>query len=683
MEKERLLEFGKSIYSPEGLEFAAALYDETAALRLDEDSLALAFLATADVSDKKVRDAVLNQFGAKAVEQIELFARIGRVAFPDSEKYVANLRKLFVQLTNDLNLIFIKLSERLVAMKFAEKKNSPGLERLAWECLYLYSPIAHRLGVSRIYKAMEDISFKHLYPEEFNKLNRAVERRRPYLESKLKEMRGDLEKLLRQYNIKAQLQSRVKRLYSIYRKIRNQGVTVEQIYDLLALRVITDSVESCYLALGAAHMSWIPIESRFRDWIAFPKPNGYRSIQTTVSTRKGDKFEIQIRTEQMHQEAEYGSAAHWAYKEGLKTADSWIARLKEFLENDEYFENPLAFHELLKTEMRSDYVHVLTPKGEIKTLPEGSTPVDFAFSIHTNVGYAVTGARVNGKFAKLNTVLHSGDVVEVITLKNAKPSRDWLGFVKTSRARAKIRDWFQRNERAQIINEGRKVWEKLLKQYRKRLEGASENEQVFKTNMAKTGYKTYDDFFFALGGKSLKATLSLLKKLYPEAFRKEAEKKKAEKAPSRKIHNIPNVLVEGIPNIETKLAQCCHPIRGEEIVAYVTRGGGIKVHSRSCKYINSDIFNQANFKRAEWLTGGDSLQTAYLEAYGYEAQKMLISAVEVASDESVAIVSTNIRRINDNLERLTLEVRVKDVEQLRLFGRRLKSAKDIDSVTIL
>ena len=457
--KEKIVEkYRFEYYSAEEEKFAAGLRFKIEGLGLNEEAALIAYLMKADIKNENIKKYIIEKFGTKIHEKLELFHRISNINFPETRKQIENLRKLFVELTDDLNLIFIKLAERLITLKHFEENEHPDLMKISEECLYLYSPIAHRLGIRKIYTDMDDISFKILFPEDFRKLNRIIEKRRKKLEDKLDNMSRRITEILKKNGIEAKIQKRVKRLYSIFLKLKNKGVSVDDVFDLMALRVITDSVEKCYLTLGLVHRNWISIEGRFRDWVTFPKPNGYRSIQTTIVTRNGDRFEVQIRTDEMHREAEYGSAAHWAYKEGL-TADSWVLRLKEFLENDEYFDNPYELLDQMKAEMKRDYIHILTPRGDIRTLPKDSTAVDFAYAIHTEVGNKTTGAKVNGKLVKLKTKLKSGDVVEVITNNNAKPSRDWLEFVKTSRARSKILVFVKKNEEAQLIQDGKRAFE--------------------------------------------------------------------------------------------------------------------------------------------------------------------------------------------------------------------------------
>jgi GTP pyrophosphokinase len=676
---ETLQEISRNFYNPGQIEIARRIYNFARSINLDEESLATAYFSAANINNNNVRSILKDNYGARITERLAMLDRISVISFPETKKQISRLRQLFIEITDDLALIFIKLAERLIILKNADENDLPDLPKISEECLYLYSPIAHRLGIRKIYQQMDDIAFKNLYPEDYRRLHRAIEKKRPYFEKKLADMRANLMQLMGKQNIECEIQSRVKRLYSIFLKIKNKSVSLDQIFDLMALRIITKKYEDCYVALGLTHRTWQPIDGRFRDWVAFPKPNGYRSIQTTVLSRSGDRFEVQIRTEDMHREAEYGSAAHWAYKEGISAADSWIMRLKEFLENDEYFDNPYELHEFLKADLKRDYIHVLTPMGDVKTLPRGATPVDFAFAVHTEVGYRTTGARVNGRFAKLKSELNSGDIVEVITSKKANPSRDWLEFVKTSKARTKIIIWIKKNEQAGIIDEGRRMWEKFKKRYRRRLDNIDE-EQSFRQNLINVGFKNTDDFYSAVAIKSLKLKQPLIRKLYPEAFRKERDAKQIGK--HSESHQLPpQVKVEGMKNIKTRLAGCCHPIKGQPIVGYVTSHNEMKIHSKNCRYITSDIFDSRRLLSAEWLDQ-TSLQNVNAKVFGYDYNEMLGNIVDLASERKITIIAMKRRPARSHMIAIHLELEVKDIGHLLSFTDKLKLMKGIDTVKV-
>ncbi|GAB1371787.1 bifunctional (p)ppGpp synthetase/guanosine-3',5'-bis(diphosphate) 3'-pyrophosphohydrolase [Candidatus Kapaibacterium sp.] len=674
----RLDKATSKIYDEENRKFASLLAVEVSNLRFDESSVITAYLLRSDTKDNNIRQLIKQQFGADILENVELIRRLSTISFTETQKNISQLRKLFIEITDDVRIIFIKLAERLINLKIADEMQSDDLERLSEEALYFYSPIAQQLGIRKFYTELEDIAFRNLFKDDFIYLEKMIESKRNVFTAKLNAMKFDLNKVLSKYNIKVRFQARVKRPYSIYRKLKKQKISLEKIYDLLALRVITDTRENCYMTLGAVHNNWIPLEGRFRDWITFPKANGYRSIQTTVATRSGDKFEIQIRTEEMHHEAEYGTSAHWAYKQGeeLRKGD-WISRLREFLENDEYFDNPFEVFDKLKNEMKRDYINVLTPKGDIRSLPECSTPLDYAFAVHTDLGYKTTGARVNGKFVSLKTELKSGDVIDIITSNNATPSRDWLNIVKTNRARSKILRWFKKNEQELLVSEGKLLWEKLKNKYRKKLLGF-EDEQKFKSNVAKSGHKSLDDFYYSVATGGVKCTLFQLKKLYPEAFKKVEERKKKPSGMNYSDQK-PHIRVEGLDNLEVVMAKCCSPIKGEPIVAYITRKSELKVHSANCFYIKSQEFDSENFKKAEWL-GGDYIQIVKLKIFGESYSKILKLAVDIAESLKVKIYDTK-KLSKGNSEGLYIEIEVKEIEQLNNFRNKIINNKIVDVIT--
>ncbi len=677
---QELVLIGGKLYTENELKFALDLVNYIKNLQLDEHSIILSFLMNVDLKDTSKINILKDNFDNKFIEKIELLQRIGSINIPDTGKKIQKLRKLFVEITSDLKIIIIKLAERLVKLKNSFEMELDDLGKISEECLYLYSPIAHRLGIRKIYTQMEDIAFSVLYPNDYQKLNNIIEKNRKVYELKLNLIKGDLKNLLEKNQIEATIQSRVKRLYSIYLKLKNKNTTIDEIYDLMALRVITNTIENCYYTLGLVHQNWIPIEGRFRDWISYPKPNGYRSIQTTIATKKGEKFEIQIRTNEMHREAEYGSAAHWAYKEGISKADDWTIRLKEFLENDEYFDNPYVIIDKISNEIKRNYINVLTPKGDVITLPEGSTAIDFAYHIHTQLGNQIIGARINGRYAKPKSKLNSGDVIEIITNKNAKPSRDWLNYVKTTKARSKILIWIKKNESEKIIFEGKRIWEKFKKTFKKKLEGF-DDDHIFKNNLNKIGFKSDEDFYSAIAIKSIKLTRSLLRKLYPKAFTKDKKSKSIDKKTNDLLNLQPKISVEGIFNIETQLAKCCNPIKGQPILAYITKTSKIKIHSLNCPFIKSKFLDKERLRKAEWLDT-ESKQTVRLKIFGQNYEKMLTELIEKTNELKITITKTE-RIIKNNIAQILTELEIINFNQLQQFQNKLINSNNISSFQIL
>jgi len=654
---------------------------EASSYKFDNNLIAIAYLINAPIDNIVLANSIKQGFGEQVLSKLQLMKRISTVSIPDTQRHIANLRKIFIEITDDLRLIIIKIIERLHSLKNVAFISADNARQLAEECLYLYAPIAHRLGISRLYNPIEETAFKYIEPVEYKKIHKAIELRRENLERKLIAMSHNLNEELKKHRIDATIKHRVKRPFSIYRKLKKQNITIDGIYDLMALRIITYSEEQCYLALGIVHSKWEPIERRFRDWITFPKPNGYRSIQTTVFTKAGDKFEVQIRTEEMDIESEYGSSAHWAYKEGGKAKDEmWVKKLKDFLENDDYFDNPIDVYELLKNEMKSDYIHVLTPMGKVVSLIEGATPIDFAFALHTDLGYKVTGARINGKYAKLKSELKSGDVVEIVSANSSKPSRDWLEFVKTTRSRSKILRWFKNNERDLLIADGRRSWERIKKQFKAKLRGY-DDEATFKKSISTMGFTSIEDFFWQIANNNVKCTLTLLKKIFPKAFEKAVNASEKTAIQDRNRKKGPQIKVEGQTGIESVIARCCNPIKGERIVAFITKKSQLKIHKSSCSYISTNLVSQEQIKQAEWLDD-KTKQSVNLKIFAIDIAKALSALVNEAASACVVVLSTETQALSKKAKCLATGIQVDDVEHLRNFVAKIRNISGIETVKI-
>ncbi len=535
-------------------------------------------------------DEIKELFGEDVFNLLQHYRLISKVRFHEDEKKLIDLRDKLLQFVEDLRALFL----RLIFYAEAVKDESFSDKELAREALYLYAPIARRLGISKIYSDIEDHSFKILFPHEYDYLWRLVERRRNEFEKKLSIMKERIFSLLEGKFPVLKIEGRVKRLFSIFKKMKTKNVSIDEIFDLLALRVITESIPDCYSILGVVHGKWIPIEGRFRDWISHPKPNGYRAIQTTVLTDEGDKFEIQIRTEEMHMEAEYGIAAHWSYKEGTYSKRSffWVLRLKEFLENYSYIEDSSEFLSQLKDEFKKDFINVLTPKGDIIKLPEGATPIDFAYAIHTEIGNKIVMAKVNGRLVPLRKKLSSGDIVEVITGARGEPSLDWLKFVKTSKARAKIRDWIRKKRKEVFIEEGKKKLNEFIKKVNHKYE-IEIKEEDFEKNIEKIGFKTFEGFLLSLGEGTVKVGMGTIRKFIPYTLIKKRRKKKEKKTELE-------IIIDGLERLEYELAGCCKPKKGDEIIAYITLSRGIRIHKKDCQNIKGFKISKERIKKAYW-----------------------------------------------------------------------------------
>jgi len=644
------------------LRTAMALAD----LRLDADTIAAALLH--DVPEDcgitlKEIETKFNPRVAKLVDGVTKLNKLtSRVETEEirSKLQAENLRKMLMATAEDLGVILIKLADRLDNMRSLGALPLDKRLTIAHETLEIYAPLAHRLGIWRIKWQLEDLAFRYLEPEQYHRVARLVAGKRVERESFINEISQILCQELDKASIKNKVFGRPKHIYSIYQKIDKytaQGKDFDDIHDLFALRVLTNSVSDCYKALGVIHSLWHPIFEEFDDFIANPKDNGYSSLHTTVIYNTTTPLEIQIRTYDMHQVAEYGIAAHWRYKEGKADARfdkelAWVRQLvdwKEELDSEEFLES-------VKSDVLSDRVFVSTPKGEIKDLPKGATPLDFAFRVHTDLGYRCIGAKVNGKLKSLNYILKNGDVVEIIAGKKDRgPSLDWLnselGYVKSSHARTKIRQWFKKQERGQCVTTGKQIWDKEIKRLGINLSNVDKAISSF-------GYSNPDDLFFALGCGSLSVSQIALK-LNTEL---ESAQEGIGLLPTPARISPVGIKVLGVGDLLTRLANCCHPLPGDKIIGYITQGRGITVHNRNCL----NIVNEMEKERLIPVEWGNVEQvypvTVQVDAWDRVGLVRDISAI--VAEEGVNLIGVNMAPQNDNLTSLDFTLEVKSAAQL-------------------
>ncbi len=630
------------------------------------------------IEDAGVEKAELEKlFGKDVAFIVDALTKLSRVKIPESEgkgfssseRQVASILKLFLSSMEEPRILKVKLADRLHNMKTLQFLPPHKRKRIAEETLTIYVPIAHMMGMGKVKGDLEDLSFRYLYPEEYSRLEKLVSSRMAEFQGKLRKMQAMLEDVLRREGIPFRIQSRVKRLYSIFRKMRRKGVDLTSIDDLLALRVITDTVDRCYQILGIVHKNWTPIQARLRDWIASPKPNGYRSLHTTIIV-DGDKFEIQIRTEEMHREAELGSASHLAYKEDR-------SYIKEALDFVRELQSDLRAGELMKNIGRSlevrEVIYVQTPKGHTIELPAGSTPLDFAYAIHTEIGNHAVSAKVDGMRYSLKKPLRSGQVVEIITDPKATPSMDWLNFVKTQRARQKIKTWFRKNEKSKLIPQGRRMWEEFL-QRNKKILGEVEEDELEK-RLKHLNIKDPDYFFYLLGKEAITLSSRLLRRLFPEKFKEELKKKKK---PGKK----PSVIVDGLQDIEVEFARCCRPIRGDDIFAYVSKRG-IKIHSRSCPLYLQGLLDPSRIRDARWADGENEKQSISLEVRVIDRPGILKDILDLISRYGINVSGIEGSSVGDGTGTIYLTLDIKDRTQWNQVYRDLNSQDEILSIRII
>ncbi|HYY93368.1 MAG TPA: bifunctional (p)ppGpp synthetase/guanosine-3',5'-bis(diphosphate) 3'-pyrophosphohydrolase [Pyrinomonadaceae bacterium] len=661
------------------LEVANILAD----MRLDEVSVATGLLHDV-VEDTLVElDVIRDSFGEEIAHLVDGLTKLAQISNQSREEQQAeNVRKMLLAMVDDVRVVLVKLADRLHNMRTLQYLKPEQRRRIAQETLDIFAPIAHRLGMGRLRGELEDLAFKHLHPEEYRELAEQLERRRKEHETFLRDVTARIEEKMREADVPLiSVEGRVKRLYSIHKKLKRQKITLDQVYDLIAARIITpDETRFCYAALGVVHTLWQPIPGRFKDWIATPRDNLYQSLHTSVIGTKGQPFEIQIRTEEMHRVAEEGVAAHWKYKEGKRGAhddDEAFQWLRSLVEWSQEVKDSRDFLESLKLDLYPKDVYAFTPMGKVIQLPRGATPVDFAYMIHTEVGNTCSGARINGRIVPLRTAIQNGDVVEILTSPNARPSRDWLNFVKTSRARNRVRHSVAEQQRTESIELGRKLFEKEATRFRlspKKL--LSDGDGEFKRIANEYGYGRVDDLLAAVGYGKIIPRNVIAKYLGPDKFA-ELDQKKESPLRSRVTAGVQavkrfirlgedSIVVRGVDDLLVTRARCCNPVRGEEIIGYITRGKGVAVHARRCTNVQQLMVNPERVVEVEWADAG-----AGEAAYAVRLLAITENRTGMIADVTNAIkdIKTNIRASNasvepDNRGRIEVTVEVFDLKHL-------------------
>jgi GTP pyrophosphokinase len=593
---------------------------------------------------------IRKEFGEQVAHIVEGVTKISALDFVTREEQQAeNLRKMMLAMVDDIRVVLIKLADRLHNMRTLEHLQPERQQKIARETLDIYAPIAHRLGMGKIRGELEDLGFRYVDPISYQQVEEAVEARRKAGEAFLGRVEQIFHDKLNEAGITAKVESRIKRLYSIHKKLQRQHIAVEQVYDLYAMRVITESVQDCYAVLGIIHNLWRPVPGRIKDFIAMPRPNFYQSLHTSVISEEGTPFEVQIRTEEMHKMAEEGIAAHWKYKDGPVSAqdEQRLAWLRQVVEWQRDVSDPGEFLSTLKIDLYPEEVYTFTPKGKVVVLPRDASPIDFAYSIHTEVGHSCVGAKVNGRMVPLRFKLHSGDIVEILTQPGHKPSRDWLGIAKSSRARNKIKHWLNLHQRERAIEIGRKLIEKEARKYRVALKEIKD-EELLKI-ASDYGVGRPDDLMAGIGYGKFSAR-QVLARLAPAASEPategEGEKSGGIASVVRRVfggdHNNNAIRVKGHGDLLVYRARCCNPIRGESVVGYVTRGKGVAVHALNCPNVMNLMYEPERRIDVEW-SRDDETPTSYpvkLTVYCDDRFGMLKQITAVISD-----TQTNIRNV--------------------------------------
>ena len=664
-----------------------------AGVGLDEATICAALLHDV-VEDTDVTDGDLRiEFGDEIADMVAGVTKLGTMMFESVEEQQAeDYRKMFLAMGKDIRVIIIKLADRLHNMRTLKYLKRDRQIANAKETMEIYSPLANRLGLYSIKWELEDLSFKYLYPEEYHELVEGINKKREERLKFIEKIMDDIRVQLKKQHIDAEVTGRAKHLYSIYRKMKRDNKTLDQIYDLFALRILVNSIKDCYASLGVVHEMYNPMPGRFKDYIAVPKPNMYQSIHTTLLGDRGTPFEVQIRTWDMHRVAEYGIAAHWAYKEAsyfgrkqaVKVEQDKLAWLRESLEWQKDMEDPQEFLETLKTEVFEYEVYVFTPKGLIKVLPRGATPIDFAYSVHAEIGHHMTGSKINSKMMPIITPLKSGDIVEIITSDKSKgPSRDWLKFVKSTSAKNKILSWFKKEQKAENIEKGKELIEKELKRI-----GIAHSD-IFKIEyidpmLERYKYKNLDEMYAAVGfgaNSSVKIIARMLQE-YRKEHEEENIEEKMQELSKRRIRkqsaSKSGVIVEGIDNCLVKLSKCCNPLPGDEIVGYITKGRGVSIHRKDCANVK-DLFNNEENRMIDvrWFEEAKENYNVNIEVFANDRAGLLVDILNVIKDTKARLLGVNTKTTKEKIAIIGLNIEIENIEEL---NKTIKAIRKVDSV---
>jgi guanosine-3',5'-bis(diphosphate) 3'-pyrophosphohydrolase len=661
-------------------------------LRLDSESIEAALLHDVIEDTPATEEQVAKLFSPTVAALVEGVSKLTRIQYATKEdEQMENLRKMLIAMSKDIRVILIKISDRVHNMRTMEYQSPAKQKQKSLETMEIYAPIAHRLGMQRIKWELEDLSLKYLDPVGFQEINSKLEEKKEEYDDFMCRTQAQIDERLKELNIPHTVYGRIKHPYSIYRKMFNQNRSLEEIFDLFAFRVIVENVGDCYNVLGVVHDIYKPILGRFKDYIGTPKPNGYQSLHTTVVGSDGIPFEVQIRTREMHEIAEYGVAAHWKYKQGGQGGGTegryeWVRRL---LENQDGADAEDYIHSL-KIDMFSDEVFVFTPNGDVQNLPAGATPIDFAYAIHSAVGNRMVGAKVNNRIVTLDHVLKNGDIVEIMTSKNAKgPSRDWMKIAKSSEARSKIRQWFKKERRDENIANGRSSFEAELKHCGLSMRDVTDPE-LLPSLLKKVAYPTLEDMYAAIGygGFSAQKAVSRMQGEILRVARQHqleqqaaeaAETKPAKEEPKlpapKRIKSEQGIIVEGLDNCLVKFSKCCTPVPGDEIVGFITRGYGVSVHRADCPNASVEKRSQPDqagrWIKVSWGADTNDNYPTVLEVLCKDRQGLLLDVSAALSTTNTFVLGVNTRSTEDGFAVIRLEIRVRDSAQLQSVMNKL------------
>ena len=665
-------------YLSHPLEVAGLLVD----FKMDVTTVTAGLLHDVLEDTRATKDDLAREFGPEIAELVDGVTKIGKLAFSSREERQAeNFRKMVVAMAHDLRVLMIKLADRLHNMRTLDYLAPEKAKKIAQETLDIYAPLAHRLGMAKVKAELEDLALRVMQPEDYLELMRRVAKRRLEREAEINALIALLQDKLGEVGIESKIAGRPKHFYSIWKKMHEGGREFDEIYDLTAVRVLTKTVRDCYGALGVIHSLWKPVPGRFKDFIAMPKVNMYQSLHTTVIGPKGDPVEIQIRTWEMHRVAEEGIAAHWLYKEKKGDRDRFdeaFTWLRQLMESQKEMKDPKEFLDTVRFDLFPDEVYVFTPKGDVKALPEGSTPIDFAYAVHTDVGHHCVGAKVNGKLVPLRYTLRQGDIVEVVASPTQHPSRDWLKIVKSSRSKAKINQWLKVEERARSLELGRELFDREVKKYRlvpATLLGSDEMKKL----LAEMGYVTADDLLAAMGyGKA--SVRQVLGKLAPTVVREhdQTPESKPQKAPRK---NDGAVRISGVDDVLVRFGKCCSPVPGDGIVGFITRGRGLTVHARDCMTVVKNVLDKERLLAVEWDGGEPAKRPVKIAVYiGRDRPGLLAEITAAISSRQGNIIKAEITVTDDGKGLNHFVIEVMDLQQLQGIMQAIRDVKDVMNV---
>ncbi|HSE04653.1 MAG TPA: bifunctional (p)ppGpp synthetase/guanosine-3',5'-bis(diphosphate) 3'-pyrophosphohydrolase [Methylomirabilota bacterium] len=632
---------------------------------------------------KATKGDLQREFGPEIADLVDGVTKIGKLAFSSREERQAeNFRKMLVAMARDLRVLMIKLADRLHNMRTLQYLPTDKARKIAQETLDIYAPLAHRLGMAKVKAELEDLALRVLHPEDYQELMRRVAKRRLEREAEINHLITLLHEKLGEVGIGSKIAGRPKHFYSIWKKMHEGGREFDEIYDLTAVRVLTNTVRDCYGALGVVHSLWKPVPGRFKDFIAMPKVNMYQSLHTTVIGPKGDPVEIQIRTSEMHRIAEEGIAAHWLYKEKRNDRDKFddaFTWLRQLLESQKETSDPKEFLDSVRLDLFPDEVYVFTPRGDVKALPEGATPVDFAYTVHTDVGHHCVGAKVNGKLVPLRYTLHQGDIVEIVTSPTQHPSRDWLKIVKSNRARAKVNQWLKIEERARSLALGREFFEREARKYRLAPATLLASDEMKKL-IGELGFATVDDLLASIGyGRtSIQQVLGRVAPTPPAESEAHPEAKPAR--PARKSDG-PAVRIRGVDDLLVRFGKCCAPVPGDSIVGFITRGRGLTVHARDCLTVAKNVLEKERLVAVEWEEGEPTKRPVRIAVYiGRDRPGLLAEITSAISSRQGNIIKAEITVTEDRKGLNHFVVEVDDLRQLQDIMQAIRDVKDIANV---